>query len=121
MKRSIFSSTAIVLMLTSLLMSCGDSANTPAVTDAPENMQTEIASETVDDGRLPAPAVIDMNGAELRILNSTPESFNWATTTILVEEADGDILNDALFNREREVEDQYNCSIIEIPEDRTDH
>ncbi len=119
MKQSFLSSSAIVLMLASLLMSCGDTASTPAVTDAPETVQTEIASEIVDDGRLPAPAVTDMNGAELRILNPTPETFNWATTTILVDEADGDILNDALFNRERTVEELYNCAIVELPEDRT--
>lgn len=115
MKRSILSSAAVVLMLASLLMSCGDTANTPAVTEQSDTAQTELTTETIDDGRLPAPAVIDMNGAELRILNSTPESFNWATTTILVEEANGDILNDALFNRERTVEELYNCAIVEVP------
>lgn len=120
MKRSIiFAQTA--LLLTALLISCGDTVGTAADTDRSVTASaTEMTETTVDDGRLPAPAITDMNGAELRILNSTPESFNWATTTILVEEADGDILNDALFNRERTVEELYNCSIVEIPEINAD-
>ncbi len=108
------------LLLTALLISCGDAAD--AKTDSQQTDTapvTEATETTVDDGRLPAPAVTDMNGAELRIINSTPDTFNWATTTILVEEADGDVLNDALFNRERKVEELYNCAIVELPEDRT--
>ena len=119
MRRAILSANAALLLIASLLISCGDSTTVTTDTSANTTPVTELTETTIDDGRLPAPSVVDMNGAELRILNSTPESFNWATTTILVEEADGDILNDALFNREREVEDKYNCSIIEIPEDRT--
>ena len=120
MKRSIiFAQTA--LLLAALLISCGDSTKTAAdTTSTVTTPVTEATETTFDDGRLPAPAVTDMNGAELRILNSTPESFNWATTTILVEEADGDILNDALFNRERTVEELYNCSIVEVPEANAD-
>ncbi|MBQ7301827.1 MAG: hypothetical protein IJW77_18515 [Clostridia bacterium] len=120
MKRSvIFAQTA--LLLAALLISCGDSTKTAAdTTSTVTTPVTEATETTVDDGRLPAPAIVDMNGAELRILNSTPESFNWATTTILVEEADGDILNDALFNRERTVEELYNCSIVEVPEANAD-
>ena len=120
MKRSvIFAQTA--LLLAALLISCGDSTKTAAdTTSTVTTPVTEATETTVDDGRLPAPAIVDMNGAELRILKSTPESFNWATTTILVEEADGDILNDALFNRERTVEELYNCSIVEVPEANAD-
>lgn len=116
MRHSILSANAALLLIASLLISCGDSTTVTTVTSDNAVPVTELSETTIDDGRLPAPAVVDMNGAELRILNSTPESFNWATTTILVEEADGDILNDALFNRERKVEELYNCAIVEIPE-----
>ncbi len=116
MRHSILSANAALLLIASLLISCGDSTTVTTVTSDNAVPVTELTETTIDDGRLPAPAVVDMNGAELRILNSTPESFNWATTTILVEEADGDILNDALFNRERTVEELYNCAIVELPE-----
>ena len=120
MKRSMICTNAVLVLLASLLMSCSDS--TAASTESTQNTAPvpEQTETTVDDGRLPAPAVTDMNGAELRIMNSTPESFNWATTTILVEEANGDILNDALYNRERTVEEKYNCQIIELPEVRAE-
>lgn len=87
----IFAQTA--LLLAALLISCGDTADT-GIQSTDTSPATEATETVSNDGRLPAPAVTDMNGAELRILNSTPESFNWATTTIIVEEADGDILND---------------------------
>lgn len=120
MRHSILSANAALLLIASLLISCGDSTTATTVTSDNAVPVTELTETTIDDGRLPAPAVVDMNGAELRILNSTPESFNWATTTILVEEADGDILNDALFNRERTVEELYNCAIVELPENNAD-
>ena len=92
--------TATLLLLAAALLSCSDSTDTPTVTDAAQDT-TPVVTETADDGRLPAPAVTDMNGATLSIMNSTPESFNWATTTILVDEPDGETLNDALYNREQ--------------------
>ena len=77
----------LCLLLVSAMISCGDS-EASVDTAAPDNTpDTSITETAVDDDRLPAPAVTDMNGAELRIMNPTPESFNWATTTILVEEA----------------------------------
>ena len=106
--------TATLLLLAAALLSCSDSTDTPTVTDAAQDT-TPVVTETADDGRLPAPAVTDMNGATLSIMNSTPESFNWATTTILVDEPDGETLNDALYNREQKVEELYNCEIIEVP------
>lgn len=120
MRHSILSANAALLLIASLLISCGDSTTVTSVTSDNAVPVAELTETTIDDGRLPAPAVVDMNGAELRILNSTPESFNWATTTILVEEADGDILNDALFNREHTVEELYNCAIVELPENNAD-
>ena len=106
--------TAALLLLAAALLSCSDSTDTPAVTDAAQDT-APVATESVDDGRLPAPAITDMNGAALSIMNSTPESFNWATTTILVDEPDGETLNDALYNREQKVEELYNCEITEVP------
>ncbi|MBQ8577290.1 MAG: hypothetical protein IJ449_04900 [Clostridia bacterium] len=113
MKRQFF----LCFLLTALLCaSCADETDSGAVTT--DTVSTSTVTETVvDDDRLPAPEILDMNGAVLTILNSTAESFNWATTTILVDEPIGEILNDALFDREQRVEELYNCSIEEIPEE----
>ncbi len=111
-----FCKPALLLLVTALCVSCADQgADSTTSTDT----HTPVTETTdTDDGRLPAPAVKDMNGATLTVINNTPDSFNWANTTILVEESIGETLNDALFDREQTVEEKYNCDIIEIPEDR---
>ncbi len=110
------------LLLTALLLSaCADNAETPtegtpsdAVTDTTLG-EAPAAEETVGtEEELPAPPVEDMNGAVLTLLNYTPEAFNWANTLIFVEELNGETLNDALFERERMVEETYNASLEEL-------
>ena len=85
----------------------GGSAVTDASTPAPE-------TEPETEEHLPAPAVEDMNGAVLTIMNMTPSAFNWANTLIFASEMNGEILNDALYSREQKVEDLYNCSLEEL-------
>ena len=70
----------------------------------------ESDSETEADD---TPAVENMDGAALTILNYTPEAMSWTNTVILVEETTGDILNDALYHREQKVEELYHCLIEE--------
>lgn len=110
------------LLLTALLLSaCADSPETPAedassaaVTD-PTLEEAPAAEEAVEtEEELPAPPVEDMNGAVLTLLNYTPAAFSWANTLIFVEELNGETLNDALFERERMVEETYNASLEEL-------
>lgn len=105
---------AWLLLSACLFASCGSREQTPADTadQTADAVTTETAAAPSD-----APAAEDMNGAVLTILNYKPESFNWANTTILVENANGDILNDALYGREQKVEELYHCSIEEYKPD----
>ena len=111
----------ILLLASLLLSSCANNTetspeNTPdapagdSLTDAPA--AEEAVPETEEE--LPAPAVEDMGGAVLTVLNYTPESFNWANTLMFADELNGETLNDALFERERKVEELYNCSLEEL-------
>ena len=103
------------ILTSGLLTSCTSNKGTlPPDTSAGDSNTAALTETGAEDNRLPAPAVKDMNGAELTILNATADSFNWATTTILVEEAVGETLNDALFKREQWVEETYHCSISEM-------
>ena len=90
----------------------GDTGNIGA-----ETVSEEAANDAADDTdeTLQGPAVEDLDGAQLTILNYTPESFAWANTLIFAEDLNGETLNDALYNRERKVEDNYNCLIEELP------
>lgn len=89
----------------------GEDAQTPGGNTQISEPAPETAPETEE--HLPAPAVEDMKGAVLTIMNMTPATFNWANTQIFAAEMNGEILNDALFTREQKVEELYNCSIEE--------
>ncbi|MGN1409823.1 MAG: hypothetical protein ACI4XJ_06565 [Eubacteriales bacterium] len=101
-----------------LLSSCAqkDGGDTDdGVTNTPEisgENSSEETAETEED--LPAPAVENLDGAELRLLNYTQESFNWANAQIFASDITGETLNDALYNREKKVEDSYDCVIEEV-------
>ena len=49
-----------------------------------------------------------MEGWELAILNPTVDSLSWANTRIIMEELNGDVLNDAFFNRNQMLMEKYN-------------
>ena len=113
----------VMLLLLALLASCasggvngdaGEDGGAPA--DAPigaaEPSDAGAVPETEE--HLPAPEVRDMGGAVLTIMNMTPAAFNWADTRMFAEETNGEILNDALYNREQKVEELYNCSLGEL-------
>ncbi len=110
-----------VLLACGMLASCSDSGvnsgsetdgSAPAAVEEGDAPAPETAPETEE--ALPAPEVRDLSGAVLTIMNMTPASFNWADTRMFAEETNGEILNDALYNREQKVEELYNCSLEEL-------
>jgi len=104
MKRAI--SFSLALLITALsAFSCGGS-DTQVVEDttAPSGTDTTTASaEEMFAG-------LDFGGYKLRILN--PENRLWNTMSLLdFEEQTGDSVEDAIFNRNRFVEETYNMTI----------
>ena len=105
-----------ILLLASLIQSCGGNAATDETTPSSETSTDTASSAAEYDSETEAddtPAVENMDGAALTILNYTPEAMSWTNTVILVEETTGDILNDALYHREQKVEELYHCLIEE--------
>ena len=105
-----------ILLLASLIQSCGGNAATDETTPSSETSTDTVSTAAEYDSETEAddtPAVENMDGAALTILNYTPEAMSWTNTVILVEETTGDILNDALYHREQKVEELYHCLIEE--------
>ncbi len=115
MKPSITSRISLILALilsTSALFACGGDTpsgdttapgdTTPAVTD-PENERLGI-----DDG-LPAK---DFGGYEFRIMHQGSAS---PTDAYVPEATNGDIVNDAIFERNQAIEERFNVDITVIP------
>lgn len=112
---------SLILASLMLLSSCAQSDGGEVETkDGTGENNAENADEssavvgTESEEALDAPETEDLGGAELKILNYTQESFGWANAQIFASEINGETLNDALYNRERKVEENYDCAIEEL-------
>lgn len=95
--------TSLLLFTSLLLASCDGGA--PAETTAADTGDTTAAAPT-DPYNYPA---IDLGGGELHILNS---STTWGFhTTIDLESATGDVLDDVIYNRNRDFEERFNLKL----------
>lgn len=103
-----------LLLLVILLSSCGTVTEEQTVGNDAGTVKEKASAETEPETESIAPEVQNMNGAVLTILNYTPESFNWANTQIFASDLTGETLNDALYQREQKLEQDYNCSLEEL-------
>ncbi len=98
------------LLLSGILaaVGCGgdDPANTPVVTES--DAVTTTAETEPSDG-LPE---TDMQGFEFKIKHFDGTWLSWAETIMDAETTTGDILEDAIYNRNRDVEERFNCKVI---------
>ena len=107
---------ALLSVLTLLpAAACGDTAGTQTAAPSGETAAAGGGTETAAAETEPEfmPEQVDMDGFELVILNYTPASFNWANTLITAEEQNGEVLNDAVYQRETATEEYLNCVITE--------
>ena len=100
-------------MLLSMIPSCGNTS----VSDDTGSSETGMESTEVETTETEAvPPVVDLQGYELSILNYDESWLTWANTRITAEQ-DGDILNDAIYKRNKYVEETYNFTlkVDEVP------
>ncbi|MBQ8578022.1 MAG: extracellular solute-binding protein [Clostridia bacterium] len=105
------------LFLTGALAACGDEADTPAVgsdTTAANDAVT-TATETAETEYLHSAHLeaADFGGAEFHIYTSN--NVNGMVYSILqnyAEEENGDVINDALYRRDRFIEETYNVDVV---------
>ncbi len=108
----LFSAAALLGMLAIGLLSCGSAGTQDTVTTAPTgNETTPVGTDAVTADAYILPEK-DMEGWALSVLNYNEAGLSWANIDIVMEESDGDILNDALYNRNIALTDKYNCQIL---------
>lgn len=115
-------STRIIAMLIAALIcsmslaSCGSGssdkpAQTAANTQSADETTTAETSMSYDPG-LPEK---DYEGANFTILTKGVSAYNeWGETSIYTENENGDVVNDAIYQRNRSVEEKYNIKIVEF-------
>ncbi|MDD4773299.1 MAG: extracellular solute-binding protein [Eubacteriales bacterium] len=101
-----------VYITLSVLSGCAQSG-------APDTQIQDVsAAETLSDETtqlLPDLPEADYEGYEFNILMKGPEYIEWASQDIDVEAPNGEVINDAVFNRNAFVEEEYNVVINGIP------
>lgn len=100
------------LLLTASMAACGGSDTTQPVETTGAAVDNTAAVETEEPAYVPA--VSDMGGRKFHILSKMEgdESGRWTAEDFKIEEADGDVVNDAIFNRNQKLEELFNCDIV---------
>ncbi len=106
MKRYLTLAITAALMLSAF--SCGSGGEgEDSSTSAPESTGEEITAPEETDG-LPEK---DMDKFELKIVHFDGNWLSWALTKLDAESETGDRLNDAIYKRNRNMEERFNCEI----------
>ena len=99
-----------------VLASCGSDSTSAAVTAADSSAVTEITAETEPLDPLEARKLVDdelgekdLGGYEFRVMVS---EAGGRKNTIWVDGLTGDVVDDAVFERNAAVEERFNCKII---------
>lgn len=105
-----------VLLMGLILTSCGEAE--PAETDAAVSQDDATTEPTVEDMLASLPDK-DFDGYEFTFLtiSSGINSTTRFTDEIYVEEEDGDIINDSVWQRNQLVNEKYNVTITAMPEE----
>ncbi len=101
----------VLLITASALASCAENKATskePAIDETVETQTTET------EKLLPNLPKKDFEGYEFRVLTKGNWDVHWKTKDIYAEELNADPINDAVFNRNSKIGEQYNFSIKEI-------
>lgn len=103
------------LLLSMLLgtLSCGDESknqdNEVSTSDTTTEKETEIGDGLPDK---------NMDGFEFNMHHFSPNWLVWAETVLDVESETGDLVDDAVFRRNRRIEERFNCTINVEESDR---
>ena len=107
-----------ICVLAAMLLSCASCGSTETGNDettksgGTDTTVGDTTAEPTEYDKYPLPEK-DMEGFNLRFCNYDDSWLTWTIKTLDVEEENGDKLNDAVYARNRRVEEKYNCQITE--------
>lgn len=116
MKLSSTVSFLLALLLSANIVSCGTGTQHGANTSGSDDVTTEPESTTepVDPASVLELPDSDFKGREFRVLGNEGSYPQWNNFEIYAESENGDVVNDAVFRRNRAVEDRYNVKVTQI-------
>ncbi|MBQ2709149.1 MAG: hypothetical protein IJF67_12860, partial [Clostridia bacterium] len=99
----------LAMLMLANLAACGGDSPAPAGTTAADTADTTAAPEELTDG-LPE---VDMNGFVFSFYHNDSANMTWTNLKLEVAEQTGDALDDAIYKRNRYVEERFNCVLEE--------
>ena len=103
--------TIALLLAAMILTSCGAESGGNITENSSENETTNEPEVTTAEAVIPDR---DFNGYSFNILNGNV--YSWFTVSnVTTEEENGDTMNDAIYQRNRKVEERYKITITETP------
>ena len=105
--------TALSLVLLMLLGSAGCTGKTEQTSAETENTETESVETTAETEADPLGdfQVKDLKGFSLNILHHDTSWLTWARTILDAEAENGELMNDAVYARNVDIEERYNCTL----------
>ena len=110
------------ILIFSIIISCLSACNNLSTgendnikdTNKEENVGSTPVAESETEAVNPLDDILDedFKNYEFKFLNIPPD--NWAITPIFVEEETGDTVLDAMYRRNKKIEEKFNIKIIEI-------
>lgn len=105
----------IVLLLSAVMLFTGCGKNGGSINTAVSTGDDLPAEETAAPELKPDLPELDLGGRDFRFLVKMEgtESGRWTAHDIYVEEQTGEVVNDAVYSRNRIVEDRFNINIVQ--------
>lgn len=122
MKLSSTVSLLLALLLSANIVSCGTGTQHGANTSGSDDVTTEPESTTepVDPASVLELPDSDFKGREFRVLGNDGDRDQWDNFEIFSEAENGEVVNDAVFRRNRAIEEKYNVKIAQYLVDTVD-
>ncbi|MCQ2432013.1 MAG: hypothetical protein MJ175_05340 [Clostridia bacterium] len=105
-----FLSTAILSAMVLSFAACGDTPAAPVETAANPSAATDTAAVTEPEITDNLPDT-DLGGYDFSIFHFDESWLTWAKTQLDAEAENGELLNDAIYARNRTIEERFNCNI----------
>ena len=99
----------LITLLAVNAVGCGSEADTSVTAATTESAQSD--TEPVDTTPVSLVEAKDFDGREYRVITSPNTGEAWALNEVYSEGANGDVLNDIIFERNRYLEEKFNISI----------
>lgn len=102
---------ALALITAALLCACGDDTSVQDTADTQQNTQTPETTESLPPEKTLDLPDKDWGGKEFMVLGQESGLEQWTNFEIDADGITGDIVNDAVFNRNASIENKYNVVI----------